>query len=786
MNPLSPLLYYSRHKAWTLVLAGLLASASVAVYLVIGLLYETYITPLYVTNRYLSRFSLVQAEDASALDPSAVEAVRGNPDVARILPQRSLELWVPNLGVTVSPFRLIGLREEDRGAVLELCGVELAEGRLPESGTNEAALSREIAAALGLGIGGTMEWSADEMAYVSLAAPLTVVGLLEGEVRLGIVSYEYLSGSQPYGGLTRDGLLVIPRPGRGGAVDDFLRGSAGEFRFVPATDSLFREKAGRDQRAMIAIGIPLVLLVTAAIALVVGSVNRIVFLRRLPEFGTLLAVGRDKGWLLRRLTAETALLALLGTGLGILTACGVMAVINAAWFEPNGFGFPLVNPVELLTVAPLPLAVIGFTLYSTMRALWKMDPVAIVERGELSMEQARIGGRGSGSLKRPLDPAVFYRRHISQALALVGATALMIMGTALFVFIAEIFDDARQPMLHHLQRMSLVSPGGAPINEGTEQAIRSFPSTGRVIPAYVFSALGIDIPPVTPNYPGETYAVSADDLLYLVDLFGLELAEGRLPRAGTNELAVPWTFARNRSLHVGDIIGDPSDPLYPDAPGLPSPLVVSGVFQPAESYAAENWLSFASLEFVEAGRGDWAGPLSMIVLPRAGQKAELDAYLDREAGGGELRVLTYGNQTAEFRRQERELVAVLGLLEGVIAAVAALTLAGLNYVFFLGRRKEFGVLQALGFTRRRLVWRGACEGLAAAGAAWLAAVLLFAAIAIGIQLWLYTPAGIQLNFFNPTPWLFTLPVPAAVTAAVAAALAWMLSRMDPVEVIERR
>jgi ABC-type lipoprotein release transport system permease subunit len=786
VNPLSPFTYSRRHKTWALALAGLLALAAAAVYLVIGLLYETYITPLYVTNRYLVRFSLAQPDSEAVLDPAAAEAIRSNPDVERTFPQRNLELWVPNLGVTVSPFRLIGLREQDTDAVLDLCGAKLAEGRLPDPGTNEAALSEEIAAALGLDIGGTMEWSKDEMAYASIAGPLEVVGLLSSEIRLGIVSYEYLAGAEPYSTLTRDGLLVVPRPGRAGAVDDFLRQEAGELHLAPWTDSLFREKAGRDQRAMVAIGIPLILLVTAAITLVVGSVNRITFLRRLPEFGTLLAVGRGRGWLARRLTAETALLALAGTGLGILAAGGVMAGLNAAWFEPNGFGFPPFQTVELLTVVPLPLAVVGFTLYSTLRAIGKLDPVAVVERGELSMEQERIGGDGASSPPRPLAPAVFYRRHKSQALALIGATALMIMGTALFVFIAEIFDDARQPMLHHLRQMSLVSPGAGPMDDAVERGLRALSSTERIVPAYVFSALGIDIPPVTPNYPGETYAVSAEDLAYLVELFGLELAEGRLPRAGSNELAVPWTFARNRNLRLGDAVGDAGNPLYPDAPDLPSALTISGIFKPAVAYAEENWLSFASLEFVEAQREEWTAPLSLIAVPRAGRKAALDAYLERELDGGNLRVLTYGNQTAEFRKQERELVMILGLLEGMIAAVAALTLAGLNYIFFLGRRTEFGVLRALGLGRRRLIGRGALEGLATAGAAWLAAVLVFAVLVAGIQAWVDTPAGIQLNFFNPTPWLFTLPVPAAVTAAAAAALAGMLSRLDPVAIIERR
>jgi hypothetical protein len=53
------------------------------------------------------------------------------------------------------------------------------------------------------------------------------------------------------------------------------------------------------------------------------------------------------------------------------------------------------------------------------------------------------------------------------------------------------------------------------------------------------------------------------------------------------------------------------------------------------------------------------------------------------------------------------------------------------------------------------------------------------------QYGVYTSAA-GLNFFNPTPWLFTLPIPVAVLAASAGTIGWTLSRLDPVAIIERR
>ncbi len=784
MNPLSPFLYYRRHKAWALSLTALLALAAAAVYLVIGLLQETFVMPIYTINAYLEKFSVMQPETAETPVPGLAEKIRANPDVAQVLSERNLEIVVPGVGGASFPFRLIGLADADLPYVLGRAGVTLAEGELPRAGTNGVALSREVAMALELELGDTFDRTTDGAAFAAVGSPLKLVGILSGDVRLGVMSLEFLAGDPALQGAARNGWLVFARPGREAAVDGYLQNiSTGGVSAV--TVQKMREKTAKDSIVLYTTGIPLVLLITLAITLVVGSINQLALMRRLPEFGALLAVGRGRGWLARRLTAETAMLAAAGTAAGIALACAAMGALSAALFEPEGFGFSPLQITEMLFVAPLPLAVIGFTLFSALRAFAKLDPVAIVERGELSMEEERVGRAPAGTIPRPLAAGTFFVRHKRRAAALVGATALMIMGAALFMFVVEMFDNARQPLLNHLREVSLVAPESELLPAPVVEELRALPAVERVIPAYVFSALGIAIPPVTPNYPGETYAVSHVDLEYLVVRFGLKIAQGRLPIAGTNELAIPWTFARNRSLHIGDAVGDSTHPLYRDAPVLPATLVISGIFAPAGNYAEENWLSFASLEYIEKNP-QWRIPQSLAVTARPGQKAALDSYLEGIGSGKAVRVFTYGNQTALFKEQAAGLKTILGLLESIIALVAALTLAGLTYIFYSGRRTEFGVMYALGIGRRRLIWRGLRESLFTTIAAWLAAVLIFGSAVLAYQRLVYDPAGLQLRLFSPTPWLFTLPVPLAVILAGGIALAVMLSRMDAVEIIERR
>ncbi|MEJ2555567.1 MAG: hypothetical protein P8186_04945 [Anaerolineae bacterium] len=789
MNPLSPLIYHCRHKRWALMLTALLALAVMGLYLVFGLLQETYITPLHTINQYLSKFSLVQTDLATMLDPAVVTQIRAHPDVAQVLPQNNVEIAIPNGGGVDTPFRLIGLQEADVARVLAQCGVTLVEGQLPRPRTNGLALSRELSTALKLEIGDTIERTENETGYANIASPLELVGILSGDIRLAIVSYEYLDSHERYRDLARYGVLVIARPGREAAVDDFLRQTIRSSRTKTATYQLLKEELARAQALVYRVGIPLVLLVTTAITLVVGAINRLAFMRRLTEFGTLHAVGRSKGWLARRLTLETAGLALAGCALGILLAWGVMAILNAAVYAPKGFAY---NPFQVRVLpymAPIPLAVIGFTLFTAVRALGRMDAVAIVERGELSLEGEQVGRAGrvrAGKLPRPLASTTFYRRHTRQAAVLIGATALMIVGASIFVFALEAFDDARQPLLTHLRRVSLVSPNAMPLETTVMAQIRAHPAVERTIPVTIFSPLGIFVPPTTPNYPVEAYGVTAEDMAYLVELYHLELAEGHLPRPNTNDIVIPWTVAQNRDIQVGDVIGDRAHPIHPDAPTLPSELVVSGIFAPDEDSAADIWLSFTSLEFAENYPDSWKVDLSLIVVPKAGQKAALDTWLDSQIAGERRLVFTYDNQQALFQKQASTLLFSLSLVESIIALLAALALTGLNYVFVTQRQSEFGVLSALGFSRLQLVGRIVRETLFTTSAAWLVAVLGCATRLFCLQYGVYIPAGLKLNFVNLTPWLYTLPVPAAVLAVTTGTTARTLAKLDPVSIIERR
>jgi len=278
------------------------------------------------------------------------------------------------------------------------------------------------------------------------------------------------------------------------------------------------------------------------------------------------------------------------------------------------------------------------------------------------------------------------------------------------------------------------------------------------------------------------YGVSEANLPILLELFGMHVQEGRLPHPRSNEIVLSAAIAANRDLHVGDVIGgetDGDDTLVVD--DMPTEMVVAGILSPDRP-----WVGFASYEYLRSHELTSSRGPRLLIIPHEGRKTELDSWLEKSVDSTQTRIITYSIEEREYREMTTSIVLTFALLECMIAAVAAVALATLNHIFFTQRREEFGILNAVGRSRRWLALRTTKETGSVVGIAWVVGAALCGVGLLGMQSLVYGPRGLTLDFFSPTPWLLTLPIPLAVIAASVGTIALMLSRLDPVSIIERR
>jgi hypothetical protein len=251
-------------------------------------------------------------------------------------------------------------------------------------------------------------------------------------------------------------------------------------------------------------------------------------------------------------------------------------------------------------------------------------------------------------------------------------------------------------------------------------------------------------------------------------------------------------LAQNRGLSVGDAVGQPINQLD----SMPTALTVVGLLDSAapglaerEGYhipLAQRWAGFASYEFVEDHEQYTAAPIHALVIPVEGHTREVETWLEENIASPQVAVETFGARYRYVQDFLRIAMPLLAGIESILAAVAAIALAILNYIFVTQRQDEFGILHAVGHSRTGLIARTLRESVGITGAAWLIGAACCLALVLSAQAIVYAPKGMSLDLTNITPWLFTLPIPLAIVVASIGTIGWTLSRLDPVTIIERR
>jgi hypothetical protein len=469
---------------------------------------------------------------------------------------------------------------------------------------------------------------------------------------------------------------------------------------------------------------------------------------------------------------------------GLALAWLLFAGLKVSFYEPKGLVLSLADLTPIWFSFPIPLATAAVVTSSTRRTFARLDAVAIVERGKLSVEETEGTKRGAkGSSTRPLSSLTFYQRHRRRGLILLVTMGLMILGVSFPAFLFAPMGDAMQPFAEPLRQIGIVTPRmDVSVDPGITAQVRVHPSVAQVIPA-VELGLDVQVPPL--GWPISVYGVSESSLQTLIDLYGVQVKEGRLPRPRTNEIVLSEAVALNRDLHVGDKVGQP---VNEDDKGIPTEMEIVGLLTCPSHDQGEHdlWLGFASYEYLTSHERYKSHPIHLLIIPNGGQKAAMDAWLREELNPELVESLTFDWMRMNYRLLSLIPLALFGAVEIVVAVVAAVALAVLSYTFLVQRREEFGVLHAIGHSRPWLVLRTVRETASSIGLAWLLSALACGISLVGMQFGLYAPRGLGLNFLNPVPWLFTLPMPIAVIAASGGLVARMLRMLDPVSIIERR
>ncbi|HJR24434.1 MAG TPA: FtsX-like permease family protein [Acidimicrobiales bacterium] len=711
----------------------------------------------------------------------------------------------------------------DLAAKHDLVGLPAADGRLPERGAAELAITDGVARDYDIGVGDEVKLATPRGSF-----PMAVVGLLADRGAGVVPDFVYTSletGQQLLGkGDVLNGINVVLADGvdPDDWIDDQRDGIGESLLLQPADES------AQGFRTFIT-SVNTALTLTSAIALFVGGF--LVFLtfslavaERVRDHGTLRALGAQPRQVRRVVVVEAVVLggiaSIGGLLLGYVIAIGVVGLSESLFgFEAGSIGMPLTQAVLSVVVA---LAVSAVAAWVPARRAAALSPVVAmrVSAAEGTDRSGRpvlatvllvlgtvlgLGDRSTavrsvavivvllgavlavplvlgplarvvGRATRRLAPgvgaiAVLHlvkersRSAYTLALVMVVLGMLIAVGATNAAMSRTLDDVVRRQSGSGLQ---VLAPNA--FDPEVEGVLAGIPGVDTLTPLRLGQAELVDDEDSTEN---AFLAVIEPDSYF--EIAGLpwidgDDAQGRegLRRGGT--VALPQPTARRLNAEVGDEVA------VRTLDGVRR-FEVIGTYAYIQGYGLVAGEVDADLFGATRANGFLVG-LDDGADPTAVRKAVL-----AEIGPTYDATVSTTEQTLEDARAQLQGFFGIGYaMLGIAGVVGVLGLANTLVVSVLTRSREIGILRTTGARRRRVAGMVLVEAATLVSAAVLLAAPLGAVLAFGIIDAQRATLGFTLEFTYP----WALLPPLAITTLVLAALAALVParRAARLEIVE--
>ena len=375
----------------------------------------------------------------------------------------------------------------------------------------------------------------------------------------------------------------------------------------------------------------------------------------------------------------------------------------------------------------------------------------------------------------PLAPARYLFRNASKTLPLVAVIVLAVMLIGGIVSLMNSIPLSIRTIYAYSERYVGLTPRGDPSQtpeiRSRVEALAPV-SLDRVI---VCRASDATVRSIVGKWPFVVLALNQDDLRYYLSRMDVRKIEGRIPAKGAPEALVSEPVARNLNLRVGDeLLGPDRTEAY-----SPQSVRIVGITQ------TDQWVMLASREYHEANHFP---PIDLLIVfaKNPNEQKVLDAWALEEFRGDRARVFAYSQLDKDTNEMFDILYRILNVVIGTLVLVITVMMGMLMNIYQSQRVQEFGLLQALGYTKRSLLWRVFGETLIVVVGGWILGLVAAYLMLSGVDRLLMYPQAFALDRTDRTAFLYTLPVPIAIFIAAGITVRLRFRKFDPVGIVERR
>ncbi len=376
---------------------------------------------------------------------------------------------------------------------------------------------------------------------------------------------------------------------------------------------------------------------------------------------------------------------------------------------------------------------------------------------------------------RPLSPSTFLLRNTGKTVPLMLVIILSVMLVAGIISMINSITLSIRTIYRYSKNFVALTPRGDP---SLTPRVREELEAGTPVKldrVMVCRGSELMVKSIVGKWPFGCIALGQDDMRYYVRRLGGEKIVGRYPAAGAAEAIVSEPVARNLGLKLGSpVMGPTNDDAY-----SPYAVKLVGIAQ------TDEWLVVAPIEYHRANHFPPVDLLIAFARTESDQRA-LDTWCLLNFKGDRTKVFAYSQLDRDTNKMFSILYKVLNVVIGTLVVVITFMMGMLMNIYQAQRLQEFGLLQALGYTRASLLARVLREAVLVVIGGWILGVMCAIGMLKVVEQTLMYPQAFALDPFDRVAYLYTLPIPVAIMGAAFVTVWLRFRQFDPVGIVERR
>ncbi|HEY5561118.1 MAG TPA: ABC transporter permease [Clostridiaceae bacterium] len=377
---------------------------------------------------------------------------------------------------------------------------------------------------------------------------------------------------------------------------------------------------------------------------------------------------------------------------------------------------------------------------------------------------------------KPLSPLLYTKRNKRKIFASINAVTLAVAFLyILYGFTSSILSmEERAHVLFYKKAASISSFEQKPIDKSLIEDISKNKNVDRIVASNFNYGIRFEIPGASDS--AVAVPLRSADVDYFMKAQGIKLIQGNLPKEESQEVAVNKDIAKNRKLKIGDKIGDSINKFD----SIPGEYLVVGIL---DSEALTSILSANDSILPDYKNEEIVLSRSFYVFPKAGKKASMDAYISKV---DKTRVVVATEETSN-KAFERKLGAlkVLDVISILSIIVMVVTVGSTKYAQYINRKEELGLLNALGYNKRNILFRTFKEVVITNAIGFILGIGLGVIMQLFNSKRLWEPLGVRGFLFTTKGFVVAILVPLFTILFSIIPINNLINKLDPIKMIEK-